>query len=120
MPFKLTIFRKGLILVAVPLLFQLALIGLVALIQHQTTEASYWFAHTKEVLTKVETVLGNLLDLETGSRGYALTKNPIFTEPHDRAVTEVFSALQDLKELVNDNPPQHANVEALAAKATRF
>ena len=68
MHIKLTIYRKGLILVTVPMLFQLALIGAFTEMQRQVAEASYWFAHTKEVLAKAETVLAKLVDPETGSR----------------------------------------------------
>jgi signal transduction histidine kinase len=43
---KLTIFRKALILVSVPLLFQLAFTALVAVMQKRNADAGQWFAHT--------------------------------------------------------------------------
>src|ERR1700732_1997453 len=43
---KLTIFRKALILVSVPLLFQLAFTALVAAMQKRNADAGQWYAHT--------------------------------------------------------------------------
>ena len=76
MPFQVTILRKGLILVAVPLVFQLALIGLVALTQRHTDEAQRTFGHTKEVRAQSETILARLADLQAGSRGLAFSYQP--------------------------------------------
>jgi len=52
MPTRFTIFTKGLILVAVPLLFQLGLIGLIALNEQKASQAGRWFAHTKRFYSR--------------------------------------------------------------------
>lgn len=117
---RLTIFKKGLILVAAPLLFQLALIGLVALMQRWNTEAENWSLHSKEVLNQTQIVLTKLIDAEMGSRGFILTGEAIFTEPYDRAVRDVPPALEQLETLTRDNPGQQAGVFLIAAKARRL
>lgn len=117
---KLTILRKGLILIAVPLLFQLGLIAIVGVIQSQSVEASQRVVHNKEVLAKSESLQATLIDLETGSRGYALTGDPVFTEPFDRARKIAPVEVRELKALVAGNPGQEARVDALAAKVSRL
>ena len=91
---NLTIFRKGLIIVAVPLLFQAVFIGVVAVLEAGNAEASKWSLHTKEVLGQAEIVLTRLLNAETGLRGYMLTGDPIFAEPYDSAAHELPAALE--------------------------
>jgi signal transduction histidine kinase/CHASE3 domain sensor protein len=116
---NLTIFKKGVVLVAVPFLFQLAFVGLVAVMVAEDEEAGGWSFHTKEVLRQAQAVLTRLVDAETGSRGFMLTGDPVFTEPFDRARQEVPASLLQLETLVGDNPEQEARVRELAVKAQK-
>src|SRR6266516_3656011 len=88
-PVRLTILAKGLLLILVPLLFQLVLIGLVTLTESRERDAARWFEHTKAVLQRAERVLARLMDAETGSRGYILTNDPAFDDPYERATQEL-------------------------------
>lgn len=117
MPFHLTIFKKGLILVAVPLLFQLAFLGLVARMQQENADAQEWASHSQDVIRETDVVLAGMVDAETGIRGYALTTDPAFTEPYDRAAREVPEGLHRLRDLVRDNPEQGTRAERVAQKA---
>src|ERR1700682_2210431 len=110
LPVCLTIFKKGLILVAVPLLFQLALIGLIGLMQSWNTEAENWSLHSKEVLNQTQIVLTRLVDAETGSRGFILTGEDRFNERYYLAVRDMPPALDQLETLTRDNPAQQASV----------
>src|SRR5437016_1010360 len=120
MRLNLTIFKKGLILVSVPLLFQMAFIGLVAVMESVDADASQWSVHTKEVLAQAQIVLTRLVDAETGSRGFRLTRDPVFTETFDRASKEVPAALGQLENLVSDNPGQEARARQIAAQAEKL
>jgi signal transduction histidine kinase len=117
---RFTIFQKGLILVSVPFLFQLGLIGLVALMQRWNSEAEQWSVHSKEVLNQTETVLTSLVDAETGSRGFILTGEPVFTEPYDKAARDVPSALGRLRKLTSDNPDQQAKAQRIETEAVHL
>jgi signal transduction histidine kinase len=120
MSVKLTVAHKGLILISVPLLYQLAFCWLVAEMQGRNAEAQGWASHSKEVLRQAQTVLRSLVDAETGIRGFAATGDPIFTEPYDRATQELPDALQQLQTLVGDNPNQQAHAQTIAAKAAQL
>ena len=63
---QLTIFRKGLILISLPLLYQLFFIGLLAYTVPRDKAAEAGFLRTKEVLRQAQVVLTNLVDAETG------------------------------------------------------
>jgi CHASE3 domain sensor protein len=114
---RFTIFKQGMILIAIPLLFQLLFLALVGELQQRHAEAQARSLHTKEVLTQVQTVLAKLIDAETGSRGYAITQNSRSTEPYDAAVQEVPRALARLRDLVRDDPEQAQLADRLALKA---
>ncbi|HJT76050.1 MAG TPA: CHASE3 domain-containing protein [Gemmataceae bacterium] len=116
---NLSIFQKGLLLVSIPLLFQLAFIGLLARVQGQNAEAERWANHSQEVLTQAHTVLGSMLDAETGVRGWVVTGDPVFAEPYERAVREVPASVTRLRELVQDNPAQKAGAGRISASADK-
>ena len=66
---KWTISQKGLILVSIPLLFQLVFLLLVARMQEENARAQQLAANSQEVITQVHTVLANLLTSESELRG---------------------------------------------------
>lgn len=113
----LTIFRKGLILVAVPLLFQLVLIVGVAAMHRQLQEADQDAERSKHILLQSEAVSARFLDLEAGFRGYVLTEKAAFTESYDRAVREVPEALLRMRALVGDEPQLRARIAELEPRA---
>ena len=51
-PRRITILRKGLFLLALPLVYQALFIGVLLKRQHDLTEAQYWAMHTKDVNQK--------------------------------------------------------------------
>src|ERR1043166_6734339 len=101
---RLTIFRKGVLLVALPLLFQLALLTLVADMERRQTRAADQVVHTKKVAAEAQGVLLALVDAETGFRGYLITLDPAFLEPYDRSAARLPPALDDVIELLSDSP----------------
>src|SRR6266851_2792147 len=117
---NLTIFKKGLILVSVPLLFQLAFLGLVAEMQSSNAEAQEWYTRTKEVLSQAQTVLWCLVDGQNGIRGFILSGDPSFRRPYEAAARELPEALQQLQTFVGDNPGQLAKAGRVAAQASQL
>ncbi|HEU4438068.1 MAG TPA: CHASE3 domain-containing protein [Methylomirabilota bacterium] len=65
-----------------------------------------WVSHTQEVLAKLEQVLSTLKDAETGQRGYLLTGDPQYLEPHEQALARMPGQLAQLRQLIADNPAQ--------------
>ncbi len=79
--------------------------------------ASELVEHTQEVLRMNDRVLLDILDIETGSRGYALTGNEILLEPFHKGSVSINSNLTSLLSLTSDNPNQQARINLLKATA---
>ncbi|HUY32445.1 MAG TPA: ATP-binding protein [Pirellulales bacterium] len=120
MTMKFSLFKKGLILISIPLLMQLAFILGAVEIQWSTDEAHVWSLHSKEVLEKTQCVLRALAEAESGIRGSIAASNPAFLEDYDRAAQEVPLLLGQLKHLVRDNPPQLIRAELIEAGSIRL
>ncbi|MCQ4187711.1 hypothetical protein FK515_29520, partial [Klebsiella pneumoniae] len=43
-------------------------------------------SHSLEIITSVQAILSSLQDIETGSRGFILTGDPIYLEPYERGL----------------------------------
>lgn len=70
-------------------------------------------AHTQEVLRTSDHVLMDVLNIETGSRGYLLTGNKSFLEPYDTAMKTITGDVQKLQFLTKDNPNQLVVIDSL-------
>ena len=70
-------------------------------------------AHTHEVLTQLELVLGSLKDAETGQRGYLLTGVESYLEPYDAANRQIVEHLGQVEKLTADNPNQQVRLPRL-------
>ena len=67
--------------------------------------------HTHEVLTKLESVISLLKDVETGQRGYLITGDARYLEPYDAAISEVKRVYEEVKGLTKDNPGQQGRLD---------
>lgn len=104
MRFHLTLTQKGLILVAVPLIFQVAFLVALNSLKNQIDYDDALAIKGKAVLASIYKLHGLLVDGETGIRGYLLTNDPSFREPFDTAKSEIREQSNDLQNLVVDNP----------------
>ncbi|HKA60884.1 MAG TPA: CHASE3 domain-containing protein [Methylomirabilota bacterium] len=77
-----------------------------------------WVSHTQEVLAKLEEVLSTLKDAETGQRGYLLTGDHRYLEPHEQAVARIPGQLAQLRQLIADNSAQTVRLLRLEQLAT--
>lgn len=67
-----------------------------------------WLAHTERVRLQITRVMQLLTDAETAGRGFALTKDEQFLEPHRAAQPLLPGELAALRSLVADNMTQAA------------
>jgi|GEM_PF-5365163 len=89
-------------------------VGVVSQISMRTlVEANRWVTHTYMVREELRALEKELVDAETGERGFIITHQESFLEPYNEAIVELDSTLADLKALVNDNPAQVARAEKL-------
>jgi PAS domain S-box-containing protein len=70
----------------------------------------------QEILRKNDNVLLDILDLETGVRGYLISENNLFLETFNNAVVAMNRNLYSLSVLTKDNPKQYNQVASLKIK----
>ncbi len=117
---RLTIFQKGLVLIAVPLLFQLGFVALLADMQQSNTDAVEWSMHSKNVLQQSQAVLRSLLELGTGLRGFILSSDPDLGAAYEKAAEQLPNEIGKLKDSVTDRPVQVGQVERIADRVRAY
>ncbi|MDM9650166.1 methyl-accepting chemotaxis protein [Pseudomonas wenzhouensis] len=71
--------------------------------------------HTYEVINESSELLGSLLNIETGARGFVITGRDQFLGPFEAGEREFQSKLAQLRELTRDNPVQQRRLGELQA-----
>ena len=69
--------------------------------------------HTFKVRLQNKLLINNMVDAETGQRGYLLTRQVNFLEPYNKSRAQISTTLQILKTLVSDNPAQLQRLDTL-------
>ena len=72
--------------------------------------------HTQEVISKTNDILVDVLNIETGFRGYLLTANNVYLEPYNQSKIKVNANLDTLGMLTENNPNQQENIFLLKKK----
>src|SRR5260370_3011231 len=73
---SLTIFKKGLLLIAIPFLAQAVFIGLLVKAQAESEFAQSWAVHTKDVIAKVDLIYRTLLEVDARIRNRVVSGDP--------------------------------------------
>jgi PAS domain S-box-containing protein len=84
-----------------------------------TATATASVDHTNEVLKKLDYVFEDLVDVEDGARGYALTGDARLLDPNRIGKARWVSDIPELQKLIADNPRQAESVAQLAAMGQR-
>ena len=69
--------------------------------------------HSQDVINKSDEVLIDVLNIETGFRGYLFTDDEIFLEPFYAAETKIYTDLNLLKSFTKDNKSQQNKIDGL-------
>lgn len=80
---------------------------------HLRASSDRWVRHTEEVIGQLSTSLRLMVDMETGSRGFALTGREEFLDPYTAADDRLPEVLARIERLTVDNPVQHARARKL-------
>jgi PAS domain S-box-containing protein len=110
---RLSIESRGSIAVAIPLACLIGTVTAYTLLGQCMIEAQMYVNHTNQVLAESQGTLINLLNAETGVRGYYIGKQQTFLEPYNLAINTVNPALKSLEKLVQNNPAQILRVKML-------
>lgn len=116
---NLTLFQKGLALVAIPLLFQLLFLGLYLKMRADSDAAQESAALSRQVNTEAEEVFRLLTDAQNSMRGYVLSEDATFLQPYEQNLPAVARKIEYLQGLVRD-PEQRTRAEQIADKAARL
>jgi methyl-accepting chemotaxis protein len=72
-----------------------------------------WTVHTYEVLEAGRSLLGDLVNQETGIRGYLISGDEQFLEPYRSGRTHFDTVFAEITEMTSDNPTQQNRLQAL-------
>ncbi len=95
----------------------------IAIITYRTTttliENQRLVAHTHQVREGVASLLAQLVEAETGQRGWIITGRDEFLEPYNQALREITTTYDDLRKLTVDNRAQQERLAQLKVEIDR-
>ncbi|WP_116808120.1 sensor histidine kinase [Steroidobacter cummioxidans] len=106
--------RALVVTIALSFLLLLCSAGLTFHVSRQGVDADQLVVHTMEVQRALNKTLLTLGGAESGLRGFLLTADEAFLEPHQEAGELLPQQLATLRQIVADSPAQVENLEALA------
>lgn len=83
-------------------------------------ETARWVDHTEKTIAMGHKLIEDLLNMETGQRGYLITGEPEFLEPYNKGKNNIFRELKEAIGLVRDNPGQVERLEKVEGLAKRW
>lgn len=104
----------------VVLLFGAVLMLLSAQINASQKEIDFITHHDLEVHNLTNAIEKNVLNMETGQRGFMLTGEESYLEPYTQAMTQWTSNYAELYELISDNPSQQMSLENIKIHINRW
>ncbi|MFE6074082.1 CHASE3 domain-containing protein [Paenibacillus sp. NPDC057886] len=104
----------------VVLLFGAVLLVLSAQINASQKEIDFISHHDLEVHNLTNAIEKNVLNMETGQRGFMITGEESYLEPYTQALTQWNSNYAELYELVSDNPSQQMSLENIKSHIVRW
>ena len=117
---RLTILKKGLLLIAVPLCFQLAFLTLVMLGRVHAVRAEGLMLHTKDVLGQVQVLWSRMLTAHGSLQGYVITQDASFDRQTGDGIRAIRGEAAALTRLVGDNKSQTLVARKIEKQAIRF
>lgn len=116
----LTIFKKGVILIALPVVFQLGTLAYLLKAHEDAARADRWEIHSRNVINHADNIVLDVTEAHSAIRGMGFFHDYAF-EANKRALLDnIDQHLADLRQLVSDNPQQLANVDALTTVMNEY
>lgn len=110
---SLSIGTKGLMLIAIPVLCQLIILGLLRQIQTNAAEAERWAIHSKNVLVAADEGYRLMLQAVASQRASVIAEEADFERELTPEPGAIARHLETLASLVGDSPTQSARVRQL-------
>ena len=80
----------------------------------------HWNEHTHAVLAESDNMLLNMVNIETGLRGFVAGSSENFLEPFNLGQTNFAAAFEKAKSLTSDNPAQQTRLSAIMSDHQKF
>jgi len=97
----------------------LALVGINEAGYRQSSRALAEIDAAQKVRGVLNQLLQNMLDAETGQRGYLLTGETAYRQPYDTAIQQIDGNLASLRQLYADHPAEAAELAELSKHVLR-
>ena len=95
------------------------LIGINEAGYQRSIEAVEEIDESQRTRAALNTLLQNMLDAETGQRGFLLTGDPRYLEPYDRATSDINRSLDALRDLYAGHPNEVSGMALLSRHTSR-
>jgi signal transduction histidine kinase/CheY-like chemotaxis protein/CHASE3 domain sensor protein len=81
-------------------------------------EQQAWVVHTYQVIDRLQGVLNDVQEAETGQRGFIITGQDRFLQPYRDGISKAQGDLKEFRHLTADNPGQQVRARMLDALVT--
>ena len=78
-------------------------------------EQQAWVVHTYQVIDRLQGVLNDVQEAETGQRGFIITRQDRFLQPYRDGIGKAQGDLKEFRHMTADNPSQQARARMLDA-----
>ncbi|MFY9460735.1 MAG: methyl-accepting chemotaxis protein [Aquabacterium commune] len=102
------------------LMLAVALIGVALVNTDKLRDTVNWNTHTRKVLAEADSMLLNMVNIETGLRGFVAGGQEKFLEPFTAGQQAFGLAFKEAKSLTSDNPAQQDRLDKLMANHQQF
>lgn len=103
---RLSIAQRGTIALLIPLLCLVASFTAYLGMRQKGIEVRQQVDHSQMVLLETHGLFVDMLNIETGVRGYYIGHQPEFLEPYRQGATSIATTFSRLRRLLQDNPDQ--------------
>lgn len=91
---------------ALPVIMLFVIAALIYSNINSLLKANFWVNHTHEVISEGKGLLGSMVDMETGMRGYLVAGKEEYLDPYIAGQKSFTDNINKLKKTVDDNPRQ--------------
>ncbi|MGC9505760.1 CHASE3 domain-containing protein [Baaleninema sp.] len=105
--------QRGSLIIGIPITCLIITLIAFSWIKDTAIDAQEYVEHTQQVRYEANQLLMQLLNAETGIRGYAITRKLQFLEPYQQVIFEIPQTLYNIENLVEDNERQLAQARVI-------
>jgi PAS domain S-box-containing protein len=116
---NLPLAAKGVLVVALPVTALLITVAVFYQFQQQNRNAQLALEHSFDLRSGIRRVLAQMLNAETGIRGYLLSRRQSFLVPYETALRDLPAVRASLRDLVENDPLQSARLREVDSLISR-